>query len=141
MSRLTLCFVLLVLQACGAPSAPPVREGSTPAAQSTSSPAPATRPASAEIACETPADCVSLTRVCPRAHVHNAGNCIRPYTPAGEHLMGTCSDAHCEVDDQAECDGAAARCLGGGTATFQAYDPPDPAYRRGGCTVRCNAYP
>ena len=107
----------------------------------TPEPAPEPAPPPPEVTCETPHDCVGRTRVCPRAHRHNTGNCMRPYLPTGEHMLGVCQEAHCEVDDAAECEQAAARCIGGGTATFQAYDPPNPEYRRGGCTVRCTAYP
>jgi len=140
MSRLSPCCVLFLLAACGTPASAP---------QPASAPAPAPARAApnepprarVEIPCETPSDCATLLTVCPRAHPHNAGNCIRPYSPTGEHLLGVCSNAHCEVDDEVECNGAAARCIGGGEATFQAYDPPDPDYRRGGCTVRCTSYP
>ena len=145
MHRTMVVVGLLVLWGCGheepratVASSPEEREG---AAAPTPEPAPAPAPTPAEVTCETPQDCVGRTQVCPRAHRHNAGNCVSPYLPTGEHLPGVCQDVHCEVDDEAECDQAAARCIGGGTATFQAYDPPNPEYRRGSCTVRCTAYP
>lgn len=145
MPRTVVWCALLMMSGCGheepraTVTAPPETAEAAPAPPAPAPPEPA--PAPAEISCETPSDCVALTRVCPREHRHNVGNCVRPYAVTGEHLLGLCENAHCETDDQAECNQAAARCVGGGTATFQAYDPPDPDYRRGACTVRCNAYP
>lgn len=143
-TRTAVGCALLLLFGCRHEEAPTTVTAPPETAQAAPAPAPAPptpTPAAAEVECETPGDCVALTAVCPRPHPHNAGDCLRPYAPTGEHLLGVCQNVHCETDDQAECDRAAARCVGGGTATFQAYDPPDPNYRRGACTVRCNAYP
>lgn len=150
--RLVAVCALLALTGCGHEEPPPAAAPpATNTATESASPVPAgPREApdhanagvvASEIPCETPGDCAGLTAVCPRPHPHDTGSCLRPYAPTGEHLLGVCTDAHCEVDDDAECQRAAARCLEGGTATFRAYDPPDAEYRRGACTVRCTRFP
>lgn len=141
------CTLLAMLALCGCgheeprPAAPTETVAPAPAPAPASAGDPAPAPAPVETSCETPSDCEARTRVCPRPHPHHVGNCVRPYTTSGEHLLGLCQEVSCEVDDDAECQQAAARCVGGGTGTFRAYDPPDPDYRVGSCTVRCNAYP
>ena len=120
------------------PSAPPPRAAPTAPTPQAPPPAPTPPPAPS---CESPRDCEALVALCPHPDAENSGNCMRPYTEEREHLPGVCDALFCDVDNDAECQAILPRCIGGGTAVFRAYDPPDPEYRVGRCTVVCRGWP
>ncbi|MCC6874920.1 MAG: hypothetical protein IT378_11500 [Sandaracinaceae bacterium] len=124
----------------GARASAPAGERAPAPTPAPSAPAPAPAPPPAP-PCESPRDCEALVALCPHPDAENSGNCMRPYTEEREHLPGVCDALFCDVDNDAECQAILPHCIGGGTAVFRAYDPPDPEYRVGRCTVVCRGWP